>query len=99
MDGSFVGVKTHHASMLGYLGHLVSGSGGTLAWSRVHWYHHVWSTCLEAKDVGEALAMSMFCSHLLLVLWDPGLLSTGKESSLRPQVMELLQIEDRRLSK
>ena len=78
----------------------MSCSGQTLAWSRLHWYHHIWSTCLKAKNVSQALSMGLFCSHQVLVLWNSGLLSTaGKKPSLRPQVMELLQIEDWGLSK
>ena len=97
MNGSVVWVKTHHASMLRYLGHLMRRSG-VLAWSRLHWHDHIWPTCLEAQDVGQALSMGLLRSHHFFILWNSSLLSTRKEPSLRPQVMELLQIEDRGLS-
>lgn len=99
MNRSVVGVKTHHAHMLRYLGHLMSCSGVTLSTQHLarslHWHDHIWSTCLEAQNVSQALSMSLLCSHHFFILWNSRLLSTGKESSLRPQVMELLQIEDR----
>ena len=42
--------------------------------------------------------MSLLSSHHLIVLWNSRFLTTRKKSTLGPQVMELLQIEDRGLS-